>query len=178
MSEISASERRLGAALDKIDQLLEARSMRPAATAGDLRPELDAALARNAELQARLDAAPTAAPDHDHEGELADLRARLDTASENAARLSAANEDLAVANRNLIDAHATGGIGDDEMREALEAEVSALRAARAAEMAQMSEIMAELERLLADDATPAADPQEVAGDGAGLPEDTTARQEG
>ncbi|MBU2958401.1 hypothetical protein Q4511_06740 [Paracoccus sp. 1_MG-2023] len=177
MSEISASERRLGAALDKIDRLLEARSMRPVAEDGDLRAELDRERALNAELQAQLQTA-SAPEDHDHEGELADLRSRLDTAAENAARLSAANEELTTANRNLIDAHATGGIGDDEMREALEAEVSALRAARAAEMAQMSEIMAELERLLGEDAAPATDPQEVVADGAGLPEDTTDRQEG
>ena len=162
MSEISASERRLGAALERIDQMLEARSGRGGAEA-ELRAELARERARSAALEAQLAEAPAPQDDHDHEGELADLRARLDTAADNAARLAAANERLAAANRDLIDADATGGISDDEMREALESELEALRAARAAEMAQMSEIMAELERLLGDEApraTLATDTQE------------------
>ncbi|RJL05681.1 hypothetical protein D3P06_06025 [Paracoccus aestuarii] len=142
MSDITASERRLSAALDRLDQLLD----RPA-------------------------------PQPDHAPGLDNLQARLDAATEQAARLSAANEDLIAANRDLLEAQQTGGIGPDEARAALEAELSALRAARAAEMTQMSEIMAELERLLAEDppaidAEPdAAMAQELQGDAGGLPDD-------
>lgn len=143
MSDITASERRLRAALDRMDKMLDA-APRPAA------------------------AAPVA-----DDGALAGLQARLDAATEQAADLSAANEELIGANRDLLDAQETGGIGADEQMAALQAELSALRAARAAEMAQMSEIMAELERLLADE-PPILDgtvPDEAGGDAGGLPED-------
>lgn len=144
MSDITASERRLRAALDRMDKMLDA-APRPAAAA-----------------------APVA-----DDGALAGLQARLDAATEQAAGLSAANEELIGANRDLLDAQETGGIGADEQMAALQAELSALRAARAAEMAQMSEIMAELERLLADE-PPILDgtvPDEAGGDAGGLPED-------
>ncbi|MEE2862060.1 MAG: hypothetical protein VYB46_14775 [Pseudomonadota bacterium] len=150
MSDITASERRLSAALDRLDQLLEAGQKRdgdhPGALA-DLTRRLAEAESRNADLERQLSEGQPAADT----SQLSDLQARLETASEQSARLSAANEDLMAANRNLIDAEQTGGVGEDERREALEAEIAALRAAREAEMAQMSEIMTELERLLAQD---------------------------
>ncbi|SCY12987.1 hypothetical protein [Paracoccus tibetensis] len=133
MTEITASERRLSAALDRIDQLLETGSPAAARQLAALTAERDA-------LQAQLAAA-----------QAEDMSARLQTLSEQAARLAAANEDLMAANRQLIEAQETGGIGADETREALEAEIEALRAARTAEMTQMGDIMAELERLLAED---------------------------
>ncbi|CAM3264499.1 hypothetical protein PANO111632_11010 [Paracoccus nototheniae] len=155
MSDITASERRLSAALDRLDKLLEAGAHAPTPA------------------EAEGPAAGQAA--------FGDLQARLEAATEQSAQLSAANEDLIAANRDMLDAQATGGIGADEARAALEAEIAALRAARAAEMAQMSEIMAELERLLAGDA--ASDEgeaplavhaaAEAAGDDAGLPEAPT-----
>lgn len=147
MSDITASERRLRAALDRMDKMLDVPP-RPAEAAAP---------------------APSAADD----GALAELQARLDAATEQAAGLSAANEELITANRDLLEAQETGGIGADEQMAALQAELSALRAARAAEMAQMSEIMAELERLLADE-PPILDgavPDEAGGDAGGLPED-------
>ncbi|WP_405401459.1 hypothetical protein [Paracoccus sp. Ld10] len=153
MSDITASERRLRAALDRMDKMLDA-APRPA----DPTPP-----------------ATVAAED----GVLADLQARLDAATEQAADLSAANEALITANHDLLDAQATGGIGADEQMAALQAELSALRAARAAEMAQMSEIMAELERLLADE-PPILDgtvPDEAGGDAGGLPEDLSSNHE-
>ena len=150
MSDITASERRLSAALDRLDQLLEAGQKRdgdhPGALA-DLTRRLAEAESRNADLERQLSEGQPAADT----SQLFDLQARLETASEQSARLSAGNEDLMAANRNLIDAEQTGGVGEDERREALEAEIAALRAAREAEMAQMSEIMTELERLLAQD---------------------------
>lgn len=135
MTEITASERRLSAALDRIDQLLE--------SGGGGR--LAAVTAERDGLRAELEAVKVG-------GSVADLEARLQAASELAARLSAANEDLMAANRLLLEAGETGGVGTDEARDALEAEIEALRAARTAEMTQMGDIMAELERLLADDA--------------------------
>lgn len=143
MSDITASERRLSAALDRMDQLLDL-GVRPAAPAE----------AATEPPVPHDDTAPDASA-------LADLQARLDAAAEQSSRLAEANEALIAANRDLLDAQATGGIGPDEARAALEAELSALRAARAAEMAQMSEIMTELERLLAEE--PAAIDQPLPG---------------
>lgn len=173
MSDITASERRLSAALDRLDRLLETAPA-PAADPGliaRLTEERDAALAR-------AEATGPAPGDGSDSAALTDLQVRLEAAVEQSAQLSAANEALMTANRDLLDAQATGGIGPDETRAALEAEIAALRAARAAEMAQMSEIMTELERLLAadpdgdgpDEAPLALHATEAAGDVAGLPE--------
>ena len=141
MSDISISERRLSAALDRIGQYLD-RGAGSGAGQGqpgpDLRAELDAAEARIAELTART---PHPAADEGEQGEMA----------EHAARLAAANDGLAAANRALIAAMA----GEDDRIEAvslaLEAEIEALRAARAAEAAQLAGLLAEVEQLLADD---------------------------
>lgn len=72
-------------------------------------------------------------------------------AGQEAARLSAANEALAAANRALIEA---AGLPRDEALAALEAEVEALRAARAAEMAQMGDIIDTLDRMAGEAAAP------------------------
>lgn len=153
MSDISASERRLSAALDRLDQLLDTQPAAVPAAAPGEDPAQIAALTRQLEqLQAENDQlrqapaaeAPAVQPEQD------DLRRQLDEATQRNAEMAVANDQLAEANRNLIEAQETGGIGADEIRDALEAEVKALRAARQAEIAQMGEIMAELERLLGD----------------------------
>ncbi|MCF3974877.1 hypothetical protein [Paracoccus salsus] len=192
MSDISVSERRLSAALDRIDHLLEVGLRRPAAAA-TLQEEAEPASmlqARIADLESentRL-AGELGALRTDRggplEAALAEARARLTAAGQQAARLSAANDDLAAANRRLIEAASGVDAPEDAGRAALEAEIEALRAARAAEIAQMGDIMIELERLLADEpsadrariATRAGDDAvlpEVTGDVAGVPEDET-----
>ena len=90
--------------------------------------------------------------------------------AEQAALLAAANDDLAAANRALIQAAAGEGDVIETVTVALEAEIEALRAARAAEAAQLGALMAEVERLLAEEGpAPVATP-EVAGDAGGVPE--------
>lgn len=159
MSDISASERRLSAALDRLDQLLDSQPVpAPSEDAGqihDLTRQLE-------QLQGENDRLKQAAAQPDREQPSQDLdetRRQLDEARQRNAELAAANDELANANRNLIEAQETGGIGADEVRDALEAEVKALRAARQAEIAQMSEIMAELERLLSDPQNPEQNPE-------------------
>ncbi|MDO5706007.1 MAG: hypothetical protein Q4G49_13205 [Paracoccus sp. (in: a-proteobacteria)] len=149
MSDIATAERRLNAALDRIDYLLDSGRLRqaapdatpaPAAADPDLIAQLDAALAEIDRLSAELDdlrARPDTAPHDD---------ARLTEAGAEIARLANANDQLAAANRALIDA--TPEDGNDPSIAALEAEIQALRAAREAEIAQLGDIMAELERLL------------------------------
>lgn len=140
MTEISVSERRLSAALDRIDQFLEAGLGRPRA----------------------------AVPDHDAGG--VDLRAQLDAAEERLMALARANDELIAANHALAGAAPTDA--PDALRQALEAEIAALRAARSAEVAQLGQIMAELEDFLGGTAAgPSADlGDEMMGDGGGLPE--------
>lgn len=162
MSDISASERRLSAALDRLDQLLDTQPAAVPVTAPGEDPAQIAALTLQLEqLQAENDQlrqapaveAPAVQPDQDTvqpDQDQDDLRRQLDEATQRNAEMAVANDQLAEANRNLIEAQETGGIGADEIRDALEAEVKALRAARQAEIAQMGEIMAELERLLGD----------------------------
>lgn len=186
MSDISVSERRLSAALDRIDQLLEEGvGRRPAAPgpAGQddpaLQSRIDDLQAENARLAGEL-AALRADRGGPLEAALAEARARLSGAGEQAARLAAANDELAAANRALIESAAGEGDPEETALVALEAEIEALRAARATEIAQMGDIMQELERLLAaGDARPASPARagddavlpEVTGDSAGVPED-------
>lgn len=148
MSEIAAAERRLAAALDRIDFILERGTAGVSAAAGNdaaLIAQLDEAQAENARLQdeiAALNRSAAAAPQVQ-----ADTQA-LTRAGQDAARLAAANEALADANRALIAAQNGQGDGAEATAQALEAEIEALRAARAAEVAQLADIVAELERLL------------------------------
>lgn len=157
MSDISVSERRLLAAFDRIDQFLDRGGMvsggSGADQAGNLQAELDAAQARIAELSGQAQPA---------EG---------DDFAGQAARLVAANDELIAANRSLIQAPSGSGDRIEAVSVALEAEIEALRAARAAEAAQLGALLAEVERLLADDApATVANTPEIAGDAAGIPE--------
>lgn len=174
MSDIKASERRLAAALDRIDYLLETAPLGAArgAGAGDdgaalagVQSRLDQALADNQGLQAALEAmrVTTAPPTDATTG-----NGQLSALTDQAARLSAANEELIAANRGLIEAVSGQNDQVEAVALALEAEIEALRAARAAEIAQIAEIMAELQRLLSDSAaTDAPFAADVAGmDGA------------
>lgn len=176
MSEIAASERRLSAALDRIDQILETGRPRsaPADGADDpgLRDALEAAQSENTRLKAEIaelrngNGAPAEPAPGDGED-------RLVEASEQAARLAAANDELAASNRALIETAAAQADGDSvtAIREALEAEIEALRAARAAEISNLGDIIIELERLLPEADHGAAPVPEMAGDDAGVPED-------
>ena len=154
MSDIAASERRLAAALDRIDYILENAPARPepseAGSVADdsvLRSRLEDARAENARLAAELQVL------RDKQGQtldqaLSDTRDRLTGAARETARLAAANDELAAANRALIAAQGSQDGGTAATQSAYEAEIESLRAARAAEIAQMGDLMAELERLL------------------------------
>jgi hypothetical protein len=161
MSDISVSERRLSAALDRIDQFLDRGGIGLASSDPDLRAELDQAYAQIAALT-------------DQMAQRGDGTDGSDLA-EQAARLAAANDDLAAANRALIQAASGDGDRIEAVSVALEAEIEALRAARAAEAAQLGALLAEVERLLAENEAGAATP-DIAGDAGGVPEDTDTAQ--
>lgn len=151
MSDIKASERRLAAALDRIDYLLETAAPRQGGASGAdpaLQARLDQALADNDRLQAALEAMRPPLQSGDDLAATGDDR--LIDLADHAARLSQANEELVAANRGLIEALAGQTDEVEAVAVALEAEIEALRAARAAEIAQIAEIMAELQRMLVD----------------------------
>ena len=175
MGDLTGSEKRLIAALDRIDYSIERAAER-------LR-QADAAGAGQAEPAAPDAAETVAEPDPRLIGELQDLRAenarltealaaadaarqaaqariealgeRLNQQEQESARLVATNEALSNANRNLLSRADSGGASADEARAALEAELEALRGARAAEIAQFSEVLDTLETMLADSGRPA-----------------------
>ncbi len=154
--DLTASEKRLIAALDRLDHFIDraglARAAAPAAAAvsGDhagIEARLHAAHDENQRLSGELVLL------HERQtAQLADYGIRLTEANERllgavqeAARLAAANEVLANANRALI---AAAGAPADEARLALEAEIESLRAIRAAEIAQMGDLLAVLDRMV------------------------------
>lgn len=132
-NDLNASEKRLFAALDRIDAYLD-RAVQGPAAAGD-------------------GTAMDVASEQRHAAALADLQARLDeaqrqltAAGRQAVAMSAANDVLAKANRKLLDA--AGSLSGDDARAALQAEIDALRAARGAEISQLGEIVEALDRML------------------------------
>lgn len=129
MGDLTVSEKRLIAALDRIDRSIEraASGLRAVADAG-VQPQGD----ELAGLQVRLD----------------EMHEKLGRMGAQAARLAAANEGLSQANRLLLSKADSGGIGADEERAALEAEIEALRAARDAEIGQVGDILQALDGLL------------------------------
>ena len=154
--DLTASEKRLIAALDRIDHFIDratmARAIAPAPVAAEgglaeIEARLHAAQGENQRLSGELvllherQAALLA----NCETRLSDANERLSGAGLEAARLAAANEVLAEANRALI---AASGLPADETRLALEAEIESLRAARAAEIAQMGDLLEALDRMI------------------------------
>lgn len=162
MKDLSAAERRLIAALDRLDNAVERAARR---IAEPPQPGRTGAAAPVPGTGAEI--SPQIAALHDRQAatleamqmRLAEAQERLAAAGEQAARLAAANDDLARANRALVEA-AGGGPetwaerGEPAALAALHAEVEALRAARAAEVAQMSEILDALDRMLGVTTTP------------------------
>lgn len=183
MTDLSTSERRLIAALDRLDDCMDraasdlARLRQRPDPDPDAHPTVGAvaadAQARLAEMQAEnRKLSDDLAALHDRQAatlramseRLAETQERLAGTGAHAARIAAANDGLAAANRALIDAAAEGADnGDAAVRGALEAEIEALRAARAAEIAQMGDILDALDRMLG---TPAPQPRKQAKSGA------------
>lgn len=159
--DLTASEKRLTAALDRIGRLID-RAV--AAGPGDGGDALQGSRAENQRLAQELAAAHQrqSATLAACEARLAEAHQRLVAAGQEAARLSQANEALAAANRALLD---RAGLTCDDALQALQAEVEALRAARAAEMAQMGDIIDTLDRMAGEPAAAASAPETADLDG-------------
>lgn len=157
MIDFSAAERRLIAALERLDHCVAVAAQRlaaqePQAVAGQPAAPLPPA-PPSAEIAALHDR--QAATLEAMAMRLAEANERLAAAGEAGARLAAANDDLARANRDLIaQLRSNGADAETAVRAALDAEIEALRAARAAEVAQMGEILDALDRMLGVTTTP------------------------
>lgn len=127
MTSFAESEKRLIAALGRIDRALDAAQA--ALPAGDAAAPVSESGESAAELSALRD-------------ENTGLKRRLAEAGEDAARLARANEKLAAENERLAD-------GQGEAEAALRAEIEALKAARTAEIAALDDIMTTLEAFIA-----------------------------
>lgn len=158
--DLNASEKRLIAALDRIDLLIDRAATAGGGADGDGTPHA---------------APPAASADHDAalaacEAKLAEALDRLDAAGAEAARLAEANAALVEANAALL----AGAPGATEIRQAFEAELEALRAARAAEMGQVGDILGTLDEWFGTAETsgtiPAAKAEEPPADAAPAPE--------
>lgn len=134
MNDISESEQRLSAALERIDYGID--RLQAATRAAEKQAAFSPAPAAISEDMADLQRRQTAALDR--------AQQRLAAAGAEAARLASANDRLMEANRVFL----SGNQGRDAALHALEAEIEALRAARSAEIAQMGDILAALEAML------------------------------
>lgn len=174
MKDLSAAERRLIAALDRMDHAVE-RAARRMAELAAARPAPSAPAGPDA-----ADVSAEIAALHDRQAvtveamqqQLGRAHERLAETGARAAQLAAANDALARANRQLSEL--AGGAPADWAREggaailaALEAELAALRAARAAEIAHMGEILDALDRMLG--VPPASPPGPCPAQAAALP---------
>lgn len=165
MSDIAELERRISAALARIDAGVEALAAMPTAAPATrpspirddaeiarLAEELDAERTANTQLTERVRAIK-----EKQEGVVGALEAKVErlTGQLNAAdaeiqRLKRLNDDLSEANRALGAAAAAGVAEPDLINRSMMEELEAMRAARAAEIAEMNEILAELKPLIGE----------------------------
>ncbi|MBD9526824.1 hypothetical protein [Paracoccus sp. PAR01] len=150
--DLNASEKRLIAALDRIDNFIDRtallRSAVPDTGGGEAAAELQESRAHNQRLSDELAAlrASHSSAVAGFESRLKVMNERLAEAEERAVELAAANEALASANRALVEAD--GPLAEDAIRRAQKAEIESLRAARQAERGKLGEIIDTLDRML------------------------------
>lgn len=162
MSDISELERRIVAALERIDSGLEVLRQMPAEAAPQpvqdegevsrLAEALEAERIANAQLTERVRAIKerqeTAVSALEKKVER--LTQRVGVADAEMQRLREINEELSAANRDLTAAAAAGIPDPGLINRAMQTELAALRAQRAAEMAEMDGILAELKPLIGE----------------------------
>ena len=143
-NDVNASEKRLIAALERIDRavdqaLLRARAEPAAQDDAAMRDENQRLSQELAALQAGQSESLNAC-----HARLSEAHDRLVTLGQEAAQLAAANEALVAANRAL-----TENLTPDAVQAALQAEIDSLRTTRAAEIAQMNDLIEMVDRMTA-----------------------------
>ncbi|WP_413870089.1 hypothetical protein [Albidovulum sp.] len=165
MSDIAELERRISAALARIDAGIEGLAAMPPAAPepgptairddaeiARLADELEAERTANAQLTERVRAIK-----EKQEGVVAGLETKverltgqMDAADAEIQRLKRLNEELSEANRALAAAAAAGVAEPELINRSMTSELEAMRAARSAEIAEMNEILAELKPLIGE----------------------------
>lgn len=148
MSDISALESRITAALDRIRQGLEAQDHQTAADQS-LTSELETERAANAELVERVRQLKERQDTQvaSLTGRVESQRAQMMQLDEELQRLRASNAQLREMNARLREA-VTQGVSPELLDEAVAAEVAAMEAQRSSEAAEMDAILAELKPLI------------------------------
>jgi hypothetical protein len=165
MSDITDYERRISAALARLERGMEALAGRAApigsasadadsvsaAEVTALRAALEGERLANAQLSDRVRAIREKQESTlgSLERKLATLSRDLEKSGSDLARLKRANADLILANRALRDAAELGLAPSETINHAMKAELEALQAERVAEIAEVDDILAGLEPLLA-----------------------------
>ena len=148
MSDISALESRITAALDRIRQGLDGQGGQSAADPA-LQAELDAERAHNAELVERVRILKDR-----QDTQVASLTTRVDTQRKQLMKLDEELQKLRASNVQLRDMNGklrvavTTGLAPELHDAAVTAEIEALRTQRAAEAAEVDAILAELKPLI------------------------------
>ncbi len=153
MSDISALENRLTAALDRIGAGVQSLDAAPANTGSapaELETQLSEERTANAQLEERVKALKLR-----QDNKIAELEARVTSYRKQMSELDAelqtlrtSNADMRAMNAQLRDA-VTGNVGEPELvNRALMAEVDALQAQRSADAAEADAIIADLKSLV------------------------------
>ena len=151
MSDISALENRITAALDRIRAGLDNRPATDAGASDALQGALTKERAENAELTQRV-----AALKERQDVQVAALTARVESQQRQLAALDVELQKLRASNLQLREMNAqlraavTEGVSSDLYDASLAAEVAALEAQRAADVAEMDAIISELKPLIAE----------------------------
>jgi DNA repair exonuclease SbcCD ATPase subunit len=157
MNDLSEYELRIGAALDRIGQVLAGTreagaTAAPQAGVTDLQDALDAERTANAQLTERV----RAIKDKQEtmvaalERNVARLTQQLDAQARELQRQKRLNTQITETNRALSDAARKGVTEPHLVNKAMMTELEALRAARAADVAEMDEILSELKPLIGE----------------------------
>lgn len=151
MSKVSELEDRLSRALERIAYSAQKLGTTPAKSDdSDLRAELEAERAKNAQLSERVEAVRQRQDSSfaSMERRLARMTEQLDLQSLEMLRLKKANTKLIEANRQLRESHEAKVIEPTTINRSLLAELEALRAERAADAAEMESVLGELKPLV------------------------------
>jgi hypothetical protein len=157
MNDLSEYERRIGAALDRIGQVIAGGRPAAGSTAHPedvvaLQDALEAERTANAQLTERV----RAIKDKQEtmvaalERNVARLTQQLDAQGRELQRQKRLNGQMMDTNRALSDAARTGVTEPHLVNKAMMTELEALRASRAADVAEMDEILSELKPLIGE----------------------------
>ena len=157
MSEITELERRITAALTRIDAGVDALGQIPDGDAGEvaaLKESLEVEKTANAQLEERVAAIKEKQETliKELEAKVADLTATVAQQESDAKRLLMVNAQLRESNDELRESNESE-VGDAHLiNKAMQTELEALRATRKADLAELETIMDELKPLIGEDA--------------------------